>query len=131
MTGRGTPQPPPSDSVFALCLAFATCAVGCAGTSNGKGAGSAGGGTTSALPTGGAPGAPGGSGASSDGTDGAVAVTELRPNVAPGGNFELSIWELQEPVGAPGSPQRLAPVPCRVRTAFKRSISSPIQPTER
>ncbi|WP_406340794.1 polysaccharide lyase family 7 protein [Streptomyces sp. NBC_00648] len=26
------------------------------------------------------------------------------PSVAPGGNFDLSVWELQEPVGSPGSP---------------------------
>jgi hypothetical protein len=26
------------------------------------------------------------------------------PSVAPGGNFNLSVWELQEPVGSPGSP---------------------------
>ncbi|MFF0464891.1 polysaccharide lyase family 7 protein [Streptomyces mexicanus] len=26
------------------------------------------------------------------------------PTVAPGGNFDLSTWELQEPVGSPGSP---------------------------
>ncbi|MFF9408600.1 polysaccharide lyase family 7 protein [Streptomyces anandii] len=26
------------------------------------------------------------------------------PNVAPGGNFDLSTWQLQEPVGSPGSP---------------------------
>ncbi|MFD7992167.1 polysaccharide lyase family 7 protein [Streptomyces mexicanus] len=26
------------------------------------------------------------------------------PKVAPGGNFDLSTWELQEPVGSPGSP---------------------------
>ncbi|MER6977651.1 polysaccharide lyase family 7 protein [Streptomyces carpinensis] len=26
------------------------------------------------------------------------------PKVAPGGNFDLSIWQLQEPVGSPGSP---------------------------
>ncbi|WP_018548711.1 polysaccharide lyase family 7 protein [Streptomyces sp. LaPpAH-108] len=26
------------------------------------------------------------------------------PHVAPGGNFDLSIWQLQEPVGSPGSP---------------------------
>ncbi|EST36052.1 polysaccharide lyase family 7 protein [Streptomyces roseochromogenus] len=26
------------------------------------------------------------------------------PHVAPGGNFDLSVWELQEPVGSPGSP---------------------------
>ncbi|WP_372441034.1 polysaccharide lyase family 7 protein [Actinacidiphila acididurans] len=28
----------------------------------------------------------------------------LNPSVAPGGNFNLSVWELQEPVGSPGSP---------------------------
>ncbi len=26
------------------------------------------------------------------------------PDVAPGGNFDLSVWQLQEPVGSPGSP---------------------------
>ncbi|MEU0053775.1 polysaccharide lyase family 7 protein [Streptomyces sp. NPDC006184] len=26
------------------------------------------------------------------------------PHVAPGGNFDLSVWQLQEPVGSPGSP---------------------------
>ncbi|MGW4563122.1 polysaccharide lyase family 7 protein [Streptomyces sp. NPDC004561] len=26
------------------------------------------------------------------------------PHVAPGGNFDLSVWELQEPVGSPGRP---------------------------
>jgi hypothetical protein len=31
----------------------------------------------------------------------------LDPNVAPGGNFDLSIWELQEPVGSPGAPTTL------------------------
>ena len=28
----------------------------------------------------------------------------LNPNVAPGGNFDLSLWELQEPIGTTGSP---------------------------
>jgi hypothetical protein len=28
----------------------------------------------------------------------------LSPNVAPGGNFDLSVWELQEPVGSAGDP---------------------------
>ncbi|WP_055489595.1 polysaccharide lyase family 7 protein [Streptomyces sp. TP-A0356] len=30
--------------------------------------------------------------------------SRLDPSVAPGGNFDLSVWELQEPVGSPGSP---------------------------
>ncbi|WP_034087075.1 polysaccharide lyase family 7 protein [Streptacidiphilus albus] len=35
----------------------------------------------------------------------AGAVTSnLKTSVAPGGNFNLSVWELQEPVGSPGSP---------------------------
>jgi hypothetical protein len=33
----------------------------------------------------------------------------LNPSVAPGGNFDLSLWELQEPVGAPGAPTTILP----------------------
>src|SRR5882757_6249524 len=33
----------------------------------------------------------------------------LNPSVAPGGNFNLSVWELQEPVGSPGSPTTILP----------------------
>lgn len=35
----------------------------------------------------------------------AQAVPLLKTGVAPGGNFNLSVWELQEPVGSPGSPK--------------------------
>ncbi|KOV96221.1 polysaccharide lyase family 7 protein [Streptomyces sp. NRRL B-3648] len=35
------------------------------------------------------------------GTGGAHAAD---PRVAPGGNFDLSVWQLQEPVGSPGKP---------------------------
>jgi hypothetical protein len=31
------------------------------------------------------------------------------PGVAPGGNFDLSVWELQEPTGSPGSPTTILP----------------------
>ncbi len=41
------------------------------------------------------------------GADGGA--TSLNPNVAPGGNFDLSIWQLQEPVGSPGSPTTFSP----------------------
>ena len=34
----------------------------------------------------------------------AGAAPALNPGVAPGGNFNLSVWELQEPTGSPGSP---------------------------
>lgn len=30
------------------------------------------------------------------------------PDVAPGGNFDLSVWQLQEPVGSPGSPTTIS-----------------------
>lgn len=33
----------------------------------------------------------------------------LNPKVAPGGNFDLSAWQLQEPVGSPGSPTEIPP----------------------
>ncbi|WP_426503683.1 polysaccharide lyase family 7 protein [Dactylosporangium sp. McL0621] len=33
----------------------------------------------------------------------------LNPNVAPGGNFDLSIWQLQLPTGSPGSPTQIPP----------------------
>ena len=33
----------------------------------------------------------------------------LNPHVAPGGNFDLSVWELQEPVGSPGAPTTYSP----------------------
>lgn len=29
--------------------------------------------------------------------------------MAPGGNFDLSVWELQEPIGSPGSPITISP----------------------
>ncbi|MGW1564738.1 polysaccharide lyase family 7 protein, partial [Streptomyces sp. NPDC002144] len=31
-------------------------------------------------------------------------ATAADPSKAPGGNFDLSVWQLQEPVGSPGSP---------------------------
>jgi hypothetical protein len=44
-----------------------------------------------------------GDAASVDASDG------LDPNAAPGGNFDLSIWQLQEPVGSPGAPTTFSP----------------------
>jgi len=37
------------------------------------------------------------------------AMGSLRVDVAPGGNFDLSRWELQEPVGAAGNPTTISP----------------------
>jgi hypothetical protein len=36
-----------------------------------------------------------------------AASSKLSTTVAPGGNFNLSVWELQEPVGSPGSPRTI------------------------
>ena len=36
-----------------------------------------------------------------------AASGRLSTTVAPGGNFDLSVWELQEPVGSPGSPRTI------------------------
>lgn len=36
-------------------------------------------------------------------------ATALNPNVAPGGNFDLSVWELQLPIGSPGAPITIGP----------------------
>jgi hypothetical protein len=35
---------------------------------------------------------------------GTAFAATLRTDVAPGGNFDLSVWELQLPIGSPGSP---------------------------
>ncbi len=40
---------------------------------------------------------------------GAVDAGPLNPTFAPGGNFDLSIWELQEPVGSAGNPTTIPP----------------------
>jgi Alginate lyase len=37
------------------------------------------------------------------------AATTLDPNVSPGGNFNLAIWQLQLPVGSPGAPTTIQP----------------------
>jgi hypothetical protein len=34
---------------------------------------------------------------------------QLNPNLPPGGNFDLSVWELQLPTGSPGSPTTISP----------------------
>lgn len=34
--------------------------------------------------------------------------SSLSTTVAPGGNFNLSVWELQEPVGSPGAPRTIS-----------------------
>ena len=49
------------------------------------------------------------------GTLGVIGITEssaattLNPDVSPGGNFNLAIWQLQLPVGSPGAPTTIQP----------------------
>jgi hypothetical protein len=42
------------------------------------------------------------------GVTNAMAATALNPNVAPGGNFNLSIYSLQLPIGSPGAPTTIS-----------------------
>lgn len=51
----------------------------------------------------------GGAGTGDARADRADASGGLNPNVAPGGNFDLSIWEIQLPIGSPGDPTTIAP----------------------
>ncbi|MFF2526588.1 polysaccharide lyase family 7 protein [Streptomyces liangshanensis] len=39
---------------------------------------------------------------------GGTSASAANPAVAPGGNFNLSVWQLQEPVGSPGSPTTIS-----------------------
>src|SRR3954465_13175031 len=38
----------------------------------------------------------------------AFTAEAANPALAPGGNFDLSVWQLQEPVGSPGSPTTIS-----------------------
>ena len=84
------------------------------GTSNGSHSEDAGSADT-ASPSHDPSGDHGGDDASSDASigppkdDAGSAPHGLDPNVSPGGNFDLSVWELQEPFGSPGAPTTIAP----------------------
>ncbi|MBB4686208.1 polysaccharide lyase family 7 protein [Amycolatopsis jiangsuensis] len=43
----------------------------------------------------------------------ASAAVALDPGAPPGSNFDLSVWELQEPVGSPGKPTTISPAKLR------------------
>ncbi|MGO8994146.1 MAG: polysaccharide lyase family 7 protein [Polyangiaceae bacterium] len=97
-----------------------TAATGGSGSSSGgsSGGGSSGGSSSGgSVDDGGASGDDGGAGSvlpdgrpGSGLDDGAVSADGgLNPSVAPGGNFDLSVWELQEPVGSPGAPTTILP----------------------
>jgi len=46
----------------------------------------------------------------------------LSTSVAPGGNFDLGVWELQEPVGSPGSPTTISPSRLQGASGFHDSF---------
>jgi hypothetical protein len=47
-----------------------------------------------------------------------AAAPALNPNVSPGGNFNLSTWELQLPSGSPGSPTTILPAQLKGATGY-------------
>ena len=53
------------------------------------------------------------------------------PSVAPGGNFNLSVWQLQEPVGSPGSPTTISSSRLQGPNGFQDSTSTPTRATAR
>ncbi len=122
MTRRTNPRPLSSNRRLALVALFAVSIVGCAGTSSNNHAimaalaGS--GGTAGAVGSGGANGT---GDAGGNGADAAGLSDGLRTNVAPGGNFDLSLWELQEPVGSPGSPTTISPAALEGPNGFQDS----------
>jgi Alginate lyase len=94
-------------ATMALALGLmAGASHGCGGPSNLSDA-------LTATDDGGAETGTGSGGASSDawigGADDGDTSFDLHPNVAPGGNFDLSLWELQEPVGMPEAPTIIKP----------------------
>ena len=50
--------------------------------------------------------------------DGGAEQGGLDPGVAPGGNFDLSLWELQEPVGRAGAPTTILPAQLEGASGF-------------
>ncbi len=48
----------------------------------------------------------------------ASAAPALATDVAPGGNFDLSVWSLQLPIGSPGSPTTISPAQLKGATGY-------------
>jgi hypothetical protein len=47
-----------------------------------------------------------------------VAAAALNPGVSPGGNFDLSKWQLQLPIGSPGAPTTISPSQLKGASGF-------------
>jgi len=61
------------------------------------------------------------SGGGTGGTTGGGGTGGLNPGVAPGGNFDLTVWELQLPTGSPGSPDTILPAQLKGANGFQDS----------
>lgn len=107
-------------AVGGLCLSVACGGSGGSGvvrSDDGGGAAFWGDAAPSTNADGGAVGDGDGSAAEGGGNDGGHAdggadtstPSALDAQVSPGGNFDLSVWELQEPIGSPGSPTTISP----------------------
>ncbi|HEX3791678.1 MAG TPA: polysaccharide lyase family 7 protein [Pseudonocardiaceae bacterium] len=58
---------------------------------------------------------------SADAAAAPVAAPALSPSIAPGGNFDLSRWELQLPTGSAGSPTTISPAKLEGSSGFQDS----------
>jgi hypothetical protein len=98
---------------FLVVTALLACSGGSGTPGAGGGGGSGGSGsTTSGSTTSGASGSTSSSSTSSGETSGGSTSSSgggLNPGLPPGSNFDLSLWELQEPVGSPGAPTTILP----------------------
>jgi len=97
---------------IAAAMLINGCTADMSGPGSGGGGGDDGGGVGApdmAGANGGGDDGGGGGGVDSGGggTDGGGSA--LNPAVAPGGNIDLTLWELQEPVGSPGAPTTIPP----------------------
>lgn len=105
--------------VIATCMSPAACAGGSSRASATASAGASSSSSTSiaavdaSSASDGAASAVDGS-ARSGGSDGG-----LQTNVAPGGNFDLSLWELQLPVGSTGDPTTISPTELEGANGFQ------------
>jgi hypothetical protein len=82
------------------------------GTTSSSSGGSSSSGSSSSGSSSGSGGSSSGSSSGSGGGSSSGGVPEggpLDPSVPPSGNFDLSVWELQEPVGSSGSPTVISP----------------------
>ncbi|HXX67488.1 MAG TPA: polysaccharide lyase family 7 protein [Polyangiaceae bacterium] len=103
--------------VVATCIGPAACAGGASGSSAGSSSASSSSSAGIAFDASGvADGAASGSdgSASGDSSDGG-----LRTNVAPGANFDLSLWELQLPIGSTGDPTTISPTQLEGSSGFE------------